>query len=454
MCFWAFAAPRPNTNAPKTSSGLLSHLPVSVARLFPTSLPKPFKAATNVAGNTVQWTGAVSTDWFTAGNWITSSGTPNIPPQGGSTTGDHVIIPDVSGVSGNFPVIASGTAEARSVVLQAGASLTINSSATLNVVGSDTDGFTNEGIFTNKGTVLVDSAYNDAFVNKLSAQIINEGQLRLQNGLGNRLINFGSITNTSGNFTVDAGKDTAFINYASGNLINNANFTVQYGDNVRLYNLGSISNKSGTFTVEGASAGNGVVNGNAGSIINEATFRIRGGTGAQLVNYATFENRSGTLTIDGSSFLDYVVYNSSRISNKTGATFTINGGNGTGLLNDSIVVNDGTMTIESGGNDGDKPRLYNGLRDTIINKGTLRVRAGIFTTVENCGVIENHGSIDLGAGTYEFGKQVKGITLHNKFKIYNKTGATFVFMTGTNDGIVNDSIFINDGSITLTFNVL
>ncbi|WP_421800250.1 T9SS type A sorting domain-containing protein [Haliscomenobacter sp.] len=447
MSIWAFAAPRPSTVAPKTSSGLLTHLPISLTRSLPTSLPKPFKASTNVAGNTVRWTGAVSTDWYTPGNWTTVSGTPSIPPQRGSTTGDHVIIPNVSAGSGNFPVIASGTAGARSVTLEAGASLTIGSTAVLEVVGSDADGFTNSGLLTNEGTLKVDSAYNDAFVNKLGAQFINKKAVSLSHGFGNRLVNYGTVNNNAnGNFYIDLGVDTALLNYATGVITNNSLFTVSSGNNVRVFNLGTIHNQSGTFSVQGASAGTGVANDKKASIINEGTFEIRGGVGAQLINQGTVENRSGYLSIDGSSFPDFIVHNLYRFINKAAANFSVSGGNGSGFINDSIVVNEGNMSVGSGGNNGTKPRLYNGPRDTIINKGSLSVEPGNYTTLKNYGVVDNSGSLSLRAGSFD--NVPNGITLYNKFKVFNRTGATFTFLTGTNDGIVNDSIFINDGTLT------
>ncbi|MBK8043734.1 MAG: hypothetical protein IPK21_14370 [Haliscomenobacter sp.] len=282
-------------------------------------------------------------------------------------------------------------------------------------------------------------------VNKLNAQIINKGTFTLLNGLGNRLINFGAITNTSGSFIVDSGKDTAFINYASGTLVNHAAFTVQYGENVRLYNLGAIENNAGSFSIGGALQGVGFANGPNASFINKAGVTILGGVGAQLINDGLVENQAGTFSIDGSSFLDYVAHNRSRIVNKTGATFTISGGNGSRLINDSIVINDGTFTLKSGGNDGTKPSLYNGVNDTIRNTGTLTVRGGFFTTLLNCGVVQNLGGMTVGAGTDVPGYADKGITLHNKGKISNETGAKIDFATGTNYGILNDSVIINNG---------
>ncbi|MES1260047.1 MAG: hypothetical protein ABUL71_05575 [Gemmatimonadota bacterium] len=78
---------------------------------------------------TKTWTGTVSTDWSTAGNW-SASGQPG--------SGDVVNIP-ANVVSGNYPVI-SGTANASTVTLQSGAgtqpTLTIQSGGTLTVAST------------------------------------------------------------------------------------------------------------------------------------------------------------------------------------------------------------------------------------------------------------------------------------------------------------------------------
>lgn len=84
----------------------------------------------------ITWTGAVSSDWNTAGNWDIVQGTTE---NGGSTTTvnrvplsiDDVLIPSSAP---NMPVISSGTLNARDVTVENGASLAI-SGGTINVYG-------------------------------------------------------------------------------------------------------------------------------------------------------------------------------------------------------------------------------------------------------------------------------------------------------------------------------
>ncbi len=83
-----------------------------------------------------EWTGAVSTDWNTAGNWANNA----VP-----TATDDVTIPDVSGGSGNFPIVNVADAETNGLTVQAGATLTVTSGNALTVNGN----------LSNSGSVLV-----------------------------------------------------------------------------------------------------------------------------------------------------------------------------------------------------------------------------------------------------------------------------------------------------------
>ncbi|MBO3273336.1 Ig-like domain-containing protein [Hymenobacter defluvii] len=77
------------------------------------------------------WTGGVSTDWFTGGNWTAGVPTSTLDAQ----------IPAVS--SGRYPLIASGLATARALTLNSTAQLTQNG-GTLTLTGD----FVNNGTFT------------------------------------------------------------------------------------------------------------------------------------------------------------------------------------------------------------------------------------------------------------------------------------------------------------------
>jgi len=74
------------------------------------------------------WTGAVSTDWATTGNWSGCNGASgNEPPVSGDTV-------TVAG-GGNQPTISSNDVTIASLILNSGATLTITSGRTLTVNG-------------------------------------------------------------------------------------------------------------------------------------------------------------------------------------------------------------------------------------------------------------------------------------------------------------------------------
>ncbi|QKG54242.1 FG-GAP-like repeat-containing protein [Hymenobacter sp. BRD67] len=85
----------------------------------------------------VTWNGSVSSDWFTAGNW-----TPAVVP----TTAVDATIPGAPS-GGRFPAIASGTANARNLALNSGATLN-HSGGTLTLTAN----LTNNGNYIATGT--------------------------------------------------------------------------------------------------------------------------------------------------------------------------------------------------------------------------------------------------------------------------------------------------------------
>ncbi|MBD2723726.1 M36 family metallopeptidase [Hymenobacter armeniacus] len=108
------------------TSGLLT-----VTTLGGTSNGLPFTVT--VVPVATSWTGTVSTDWFTAGNW--SAGVP--------TT---VLDATIPATAPNMPAIAAGTASVRSLTVNSGATL-IQTGGTLDVWGD----LTNNGTFVPSG---------------------------------------------------------------------------------------------------------------------------------------------------------------------------------------------------------------------------------------------------------------------------------------------------------------
>jgi len=87
------------------------------------------------------WTGSVSTNWNTAGNW--TGGIPDAT--------DDVFIPDVT----NNPFLVTSNGLAKSVTIEAGGSLIISSTGVLAINGSNNFGIWNDGSLTNNGTIHI-----------------------------------------------------------------------------------------------------------------------------------------------------------------------------------------------------------------------------------------------------------------------------------------------------------
>jgi hypothetical protein len=114
--------------------------PYSGSRSYSLVIAAPVVTATT-------WTGSISTDWFTAGNW-----TQGVP----SATIDATIPTAPSG--GRFPAISAGTANARNLTFNSGATLT-QSGGTIAIAAN----LTNNGTFRPTGgtTVLGNTALSN-----------------------------------------------------------------------------------------------------------------------------------------------------------------------------------------------------------------------------------------------------------------------------------------------------
>ncbi|RDB04277.1 hypothetical protein DVG78_18930 [Runella aurantiaca] len=374
----------PNTFAPL---GLPTGTQTLYAKITPQggacSYVVPFSFA--IAPGDYTWTGALSKDWNTPDNWLVEGNIPTVAPTFGSQTGNRTLIPVVA--NGNYPEVTAASG-ARSVTIAANASLTIKSTGNLKIVGSDTDGVTNAGTFTNNGTVLIDSSYNDGFVNQAGASLINTSAFTVQRGTGNRLENYGSLNN-SGTFTVGGGLGTAILNHP------------------------------------------------AATITNTLTFGVSGGLTGGIVNQGTVDN-SGQLTFNG-GVSETLFVNQETVKNRSGATMTISSHKTLLFDNQKLVENEGTFNI-GGGDRG----AINREGATIRNKtgGTLYVSGTDKTLFRNGGLLENY-HIAIFSGT-------RDTCFYNLPTGEIKNEASFsITSVGTNGGIVNLGKFTHGSAGTL-----
>lgn len=349
-----------------------------------------------LAPASVQWTGAADSDWNNAMNWSVVSGSPSLPPSGGSL-GDDVIIPDVN----NDPVInAMVMANARSMVIHSGAVVTVAIGGTLNVVGSGDDGVTNSGILINQGTLSIDSSYNHSLVNLTGGQVNNSGNFTLRNGFGSRVKNSSSITNT-GTFNVLMGVDTGLINYAGAVIHNNGgNFIVDGGNTTRVSNRGTINNQA-NFQIGGGSGGSCFINFQTGIINNHAgTLQVSSGFKRRVDNYGQIYN-SSIINIGGASTEEGLInrLNSTFQNVIAGSSLSISAGSGIQLDNYSTINNSGSINIAGGGG---PTQFYNRTSGTLNNLSgsSFLINFGNGERLRNEHVINHYASsvFNIGSG--------------------------------------------------------
>lgn len=173
-----------------------------------------------------RWTGAVSTDWATAGNWASVQGTPTLPPA--ST--DFVKIGDVAFT--NQPNISSSVSVRGIQFYNTTAStLTLSTGGSLTTTGSI------NGIWAGNATHTIDVGTRTLTVG---------GDLELGDGTANHLINLniGTGTVNIGNNLVQK-SSAALVFSGAGNLNIIANY---------LYTSGTFTSSTSTVTYNGALA--------------------------------------------------------------------------------------------------------------------------------------------------------------------------------------------------------
>ncbi|MBG8554970.1 Ig-like domain-containing protein [Hymenobacter guriensis] len=153
--------------------------------------------ALTLAPTSVTWTGSISTDWYTAGNW-----TPAVVP----TTTLNATIP---GTAQRMPLIASTVASVRHLTLNSGATLSM-SGGTVDVRGN----LTNNGSFAPAGGTVV------------------LGSSTLANVLGSSRVRFWNLTVNSNTAQVStsAGASVRRLLTLTGNLSTNGNDFVLESD--------------------------------------------------------------------------------------------------------------------------------------------------------------------------------------------------------------------------------
>ncbi|TCC96935.1 beta strand repeat-containing protein [Pedobacter hiemivivus] len=398
-------------------------------------------------GNTGQWTGNLSTDWATAGNWC-----DGVVP--GSST-DVIIAANAT----RMPNISTSVST-KNLTINTGASVTLTGTGTLNVAGT----LTNNGTFTNTGTVNfngtgaqqtfsgIASFFNLTLNNSngllLPAAITVNNNLLLTAGTlnannfnltikGNWTNNVSTTAFTAGTATVTFNNTTAqviagtFSTTFNNLVIANTASTVTLNTNISI--SGNLSVNSGafdlsTFTANRATAGGTLM------VANNATLKI-GGTNTYPVNFT-----ANTLVV--ASTVEY-----------SGTAQT--------------VANQlyGNLTLSSSG--GAAVKTFPATALTVLGNLNSNLAAGTSVSFTAAAIITVNGNVSIGASTTfngsSFSHSIGGNWVNNGTFNGNTGSLTFTGPGRTVSGagtqnfnnltIAASLISFSAGSISLTGNL-
>ncbi|MBL7796085.1 MAG: HYR domain-containing protein, partial [Saprospiraceae bacterium] len=423
----------------------------------PVELNSPFTPSTT----TDTWTGCVSTDWHTAGNWADGS----VP-----TAADDVIIPNVT----NDPVI-SMAAVARQINIGGGGNLMVAASGSLAISGGSGYGIFNIGTVVNEGTISINGISGFGLHNLIPGSFTNKNLLQIGNlsGVGDGIYSDdATFINQGGFITIDRCSASAIKLYTLG--FQNTIFTND--GSIIIGSLGTIGTEA--ISVQKACGGNcqaSFSNTSCSALINIVASAAN--NVITLGGGATFDNNGGRI-IENASGNSSITTNSGYVQNLNGGTFSI--GTNTGVLTTStgdIWTGCTSTDWHTAGNwlDGSVPTVADdavipdaindpeisaaavaksvvvesGAILTIASAGSLTIDGSTAQGILNQGTVENSGAITIGA-TANAG--LYGI--HNRGTFNNYTGGEIntdrSANSGTTIGIWNEiGTFTNEATITI-----
>lgn len=293
------------------------------------------------------WTGAVSDDWNTAGNW-----TAAVP-----SAATDAIIPAIS----RFPIITTTNAVARAITIEAGGALRVAANARLSINGAEDQAILNRGTITNFGSIMI-------------------GNL---SGIGRYgIFNEGAFYNHAGSLLqVDRASEAAINN--QGEMHNRSLVNIGAVNNGAVMKLGIINanlfrNWSGTINIDRVETG---IEAALGTFENQAIISIGAltpapalvsGTWGYFLNAATASSLNGSGTINAEWFVSYaatlapgfpvgkITFTGNEDLRQAQLAIDITGAGVAGIDYDQVVVNgnvsiDGLLTLafSYGGKQGD-----------------------------------------------------------------------------------------------------
>ncbi len=244
-----------------------------------TSNDKPQIRMVFIPGNSTTWIGGTSTDWFEPSNWTT--GVP--------TASMNTVIPSGTTFS---PIISTYDAKTQDIDIQSGATLSFNSTETLEVHGN---WLNNGSLVTASGNVSFEGmgpntvdggtqTFNNLTVNSVSGISFNSGNYAVQ---GSFYMNGGTVNTNNRVELLSNASGTARIPEIKGVCQYRLDMTDSYGDG---WNGGYI-----TILIDGVASGNYSCSGSASS---ETLYVPSGSTLDVVYTSGIYENENRYSLLD------------------------------------------------------------------------------------------------------------------------------------------------------------
>ncbi|MBO9562132.1 MAG: hypothetical protein J7621_05130 [Niastella sp.] len=349
------------------------------------------------APNVLRWTGAVSTDWHTAGNWTVVQGSPGSIP----TVNDIAEIGTAAFT--NQPAIGAA-ATAKSILFGSvqAATLTLNAGGTLTTAGNI------RGQWSGNATHTINTGAQSITIN---------GDLILSDGTAGHAINLnigtgsvtvaGAITQSGGANIVFAGAGTLStgnnFNYVSGTFtpgtgtvvytgaaaqtvagVNYHNLTVNKSGGIASVNsaiplTGQLSLTGGTLELRGNVTVAGNVNTSAGTLITSGNVTLS--TGGNWAVAGSFTPGSGTVVVNGTGAQSIAAGTfNNLVVNKSAGTASLTGNI---IINSDLTATAGTLDLGS----------FTAARSTA--GGTFTLAAGTTLLAGGANFPGNYGTYNL-----------------------------------------------------------
>jgi hypothetical protein len=305
--------------------------------------------------NVVRWNGAVSSDWFTAGNWTTVLGVPSLPP------GINDIVEIGTAAFTNQPVINNtasvraisfGSTQAANLTLATGGSLTTQGNITGTWSGNATHTINVGGqtLTINGDLSLSDGTAGRAINLNVGAGTVSVAGSITQSGGANITFTGAGTLNVGGNFNYSSGTftpGTSTVTYNGGGAqtvaalpYNNLQISKTGGNallNSPVTIAGNLNITAGSFTVNGATTITGNSTIAAGATFNNSSTGLT--VGGNWSNSGVYIPSSSTFTLNGTG--------TQTVSATTFNNFVINKPSGTAVLTGNITIN-GNVTLTTG----------------------------------------------------------------------------------------------------------